>query len=148
MKKWLKNLISSIRQKLKAQTSDQDIFDKVVNHLRYQGQKSWVNKEAAKKLFDIDTKEKALCVYRSPGGKRCAAGILIPDDQYSSSMEGMIFEQVLNKYPQIDNDGSLKENLGLITELQSIHDTDSCVEWESRFKLLADKYDLKYKEAV
>lgn len=34
------------------------------------------------------------CLYRAPGGKKCAAGWLIPDEAYSEAMEGVPIEPV------------------------------------------------------
>jgi hypothetical protein len=56
------------------------------------------------------------CAYRGKDGMKCAAGVLIPDDQYNSRMEGiywggLVLEHLVeNKFTQE------------IVELQDIHD--------------------------
>jgi hypothetical protein len=52
----------------------QEIFDKVVTHLRTQGKQ-------AKNTSDD-------CVYRRPNGLMCAVGCLIPDELYDPALEG------------------------------------------------------------
>ncbi|MFN9029662.1 MAG: hypothetical protein ACK54C_01980 [Betaproteobacteria bacterium] len=51
----------------------QDVFDTVLNHLRKQGPA---------------TDDRGECVYRTAEGKRCAVGVLIPDDMYDPDIEG------------------------------------------------------------
>lgn len=52
----------------------QETFDTVVSHLRRQGRCAM---------------DRLTCVYRAENGDRCAAGCLIPDDLYSSNLEGL-----------------------------------------------------------
>lgn len=58
----------------------QEIFDKVVNHLKTQRQMSNLPNQPAEAL--------PLCAYRGHGDCKCAIGIFIPDDGYSAAMEG------------------------------------------------------------
>lgn len=50
----------------------QELFNIVSLHLLNQGQKS---------------AHETLCMYRGPNGMKCAAGVLIPDNEYNPSME-------------------------------------------------------------
>lgn len=56
-----------------------------------------------------------ICLYRGPNGRRCAAGWLLPDSKYKSSLEG----KGVNGLPPAIFGGAPK---GLIVELQSAHD--------------------------
>lgn len=51
-------------------------FDTALNGLRAQGKRSV-------------SPENNSCAYRSPEGLRCGIGFLIPDERYSSRLEGM-----------------------------------------------------------
>lgn len=63
------------------------------------------------------------CVYRSPDGKKCAAGQLIPDDQYIPEMDqsagGYTWRAFVNK------GWVTSAHVDLITSLQTAHDTAS-----------------------
>jgi len=58
------------------------------------------------------------CVYRGENGMKCAAGILIPDDQYNPKMEGLFWETLVSR--NLVEDKFPKE----IGELQVIHDSN------------------------
>lgn len=53
------------------------------------------------------------CVYRGKDGAKCAAGLLIPDQEYNSSMEGKAIAYLI---------GVPSKALRLISELQLWHD--------------------------
>lgn len=55
---------------------EQEIFDFVLAKIREQGRPSY-------------SPEGGTCYYRGPDGTKCAVGHLIPDEIYSSFMEGM-----------------------------------------------------------
>ncbi len=102
----------------------QEIFDKVVNHLRAQGEQSRGGMTGG-------------CAYRGRGGMMCAAGCLIPDSEYASEMEGKRVSAV----PYFDGFSSLE----LIGRLQDAHDGGTPGEgWEQTFKLIAFDFDLTY----
>lgn len=74
--------------------------------------------------------EDGLCVYRGPGGLKCAAGHLIPDDRYSRGMENLPAQ-----HPSIA--GMLAElghSTGLVSALQAAH--DEAPRYDSREKWL------------
>ena len=86
-----------------------------------------------------------LCRYRSPDGKVCGAGALIPDDLYSSGMEGQDITGVLNEYPKLQRYFT-KENFDhhLVIELQAAHDRGFHPEQMQRlFAGVARYYGLK-----
>jgi len=80
----------------------QEVFDIVSNHLLTQGKMS----------VGID----GFCAYRGENGMKCAAGVLIPDDQYKPAMEGIRWVYLVNR-GLIEN--KFKHEIG---ELQNIHD--------------------------
>lgn len=74
------------------------------------------------------------CKYRGSNGTKCAAGFLIPDEQYRHSLEG---ETVVGgpAQPVIESQG---HDLPLVGALQELHD----VGWELyRFSLEGEDYD-------
>lgn len=66
---------------LTVSTTEQEVFDFVVNHLAKQGRMSF---------NDVTGR----CAYRDPDGNKCAAGCLIPDDKYSKLLEGFNWRKV------------------------------------------------------
>lgn len=117
----------------------QETFDTVVNHLRKQGVKAVANVVG-----------NAVCRYRAPGGLKCAAGCLIPDDRYNPALEG---EGV---HPSVDLTlppcrlavtrliQELGHDLPLVSRLQTIHDASYPPYWEVHFESLAKSVDLVY----
>lgn len=115
--------------------TEQETFDIVVNHLRQQGCKS--QEEKLDPLSDLPR-----CMYRGPNGTKCAAGILIPDEDYRVEMEGWFvanyrIKAVLEKYGHSEI---------LVARLQHIHDNFAVCEWENKFKDLAKLHQLEYHE--
>jgi hypothetical protein len=107
----------------------QEIFDRVVSHLRKQGKQS----------KDIVGR----CSYRNGSGLMCAAGCLIPDDVYDPDFEGW----GLYKHSSVvawfdDRFGPNMTNF--IYELQVIHDGYGPLKWEQKFKELASVHGLEY----
>lgn len=86
----------------------QEIFDTVVTHLRGMPHRS------------MDGVKRA---YRGNGGLKCAVGVIIRDEEYSSDMEGW---DVFDLYYH----GMLPERLiphvRLLLDLQELHDSYSC----------------------
>lgn len=116
--------------------NDQEIFDKVVAHLRKQGKPS-----AAYIGFPYKS-----CLYRGPEGAMCAVGCLIPDDMYDESMEG----NDLYSLPDDVLDYLGEHNLHLLDGLQAAHDmwaeqdTSNMHVLESRLKGVARFFNLNY----
>jgi len=61
----------------------QEVFDIVSTHLLKQGRKS----------VNISNR----CVYRNENGMKCAAGALIPDDEYKPELETNMWTELVEK---------------------------------------------------
>lgn len=110
----------------------QEIFDTVVKHLRQQG----------KLALSLDG---YTCAYRGADGTKCAVGVLIPDELYSSKMEGYNLNNLMarNVIPS-----PLKEefeaNLPLLVRLQNVHDVRDVAGFERGFQDVATAFNLQY----
>jgi hypothetical protein len=113
--------------------TDQEIFDKVVNHLRKQGGKA-VNDDGE-------------CLYRAPHGKKCAFGCLMTDEEYTGRWEFRTARYLIDTEESLQRFAPHKE---LIYTLQKIHDATSygVYKWEEKFKKCAEKFGLEYKPKV
>lgn len=115
--------------------TNQEIFDKVLTHLRKQGSAS--------------VGDKGLCFYRGPGGKMCAVGALMPDEVYRPGYENESVSQL--PHPVLfacGIDPNDEVQMSLCIDLQEAHDND-LVEpapdaWEDAMRDIAGNYDLKY----
>lgn len=92
----------------------QEIFDTVAKHLITQGQQS--------------QRDDGTCLYRGPGGLKCAVGVLIPDDVYTRKMElddlgetGNGVHGLLYRHAHV-LPGYFSENVRLLSRLQNVHD--------------------------
>lgn len=107
----------------------QEVFDKVVAHLRAQNRKALGGEDE--------------CVYRAPDGAKCAAGCLILDEHYSPALEGKGVDQ-----PSVQDalraSGVPQEADWFVLELQRIHDYFQVSDWERRFEILAKEHGLTY----
>lgn len=88
------------------------------------------------------------CLYRGDNGQKCFVGHMIPDDEYSSSIEGKLAGEVLIKFPKIaailEIEGMCNgEMMAFWEHLQGIHDGDPPKYWPGGFEEFADMYDLK-----
>ncbi len=98
----------------------QEIYDKVVSHLATQGKLS------------VDDN---YCRYHREDGSMCAVGGLITKEDYFPEMDqgNRTIKTLLNiyedKFPEW-----MKENLGLLSELQSVHDRQYL--WQNGRKML------------
>lgn len=104
---------------------NQTAFDRVATHLLAQNEKATDNKSGH-------------CVYRAPDGRKCAIGALIPDDKYTSEMEGKMPEQLHNTWGLFGNE----VNIELLDDLQDCHDNFQVSEWRDTLYNLASVYDL------
>jgi len=108
-------------------TNEQEVFDKIVTHLREQGEPS------------IDSSNE--CVYRGEtDGKvtMCAAGCLFLDGEYKAEYERKDWNTLIYDYNLNPKFSSL------IDDMQDIHDRSSVSKWEERFKELATDRVLIY----
>src|SRR5260221_13116364 len=100
----------------------QEIFDTVKEHLWKQNRKS--------------SRYSGGCFYRGPDGLKCAAGCLIPDEDYKPSMEGR-YIYGLSYFKKKFNDKELK----LVQALQDIHDGYDPSQWSVEFENTAVKFN-------
>lgn len=105
----------------------QYIFDVVSQHLLAQDDRSY------------STAAPFGCAYRGSGGLKCAAGFLIPDDEYHHDMEGSNVWQV----PFFTRNFS-REQMTLIGKLQVIHDKIPPDMWSEKFTELAINFGLQF----
>ena len=105
----------------------QETFNTVVEHLRQQGSKCQVG---------------CSCKYRWED-KRCAVGILIPDDLYDEeAMENCC----VDSYPIKGILMSLGHNIKLCSHLQDVHDHMPVDSWEEALRGVANHYHLDFPE--
>lgn len=104
----------------------QELFDKVATHLLTQGEQSRAD---------------ARCAYRGDRGLQCAVGCLIPDDKYSSSMEGSGISLPL---VQAGLPPSIRVYLDLIKDLQVVHDAYSVWAWPAQLQVVADRHAITF----
>lgn len=97
----------------------QEIFDKVAIHLLTQKTQSI---------------EFGSCLYRGPGGLKCAAGCLIPDSIYNHGMEGRSALTVFSTTPGLDYS---VEHAQFIDDLQFIHDYSRPECWKDKLEIIA-----------
>jgi hypothetical protein len=98
----------------------QEIFDTVAKHLAQQAGQAT--------LGDA-------CAYRGDDGRKCAAGILINDEEYEPAMEGKMADEVLPS--------RLMRHLDLILSLQMVHDnSDTGADVVRNLRGAARKYNL------
>lgn len=99
----------------------QEILDKVAKHLLTQNQQS----------RRIDEYGKSLCAYRNEEGLMCAAGCLVPEDQFSDIREGrsLSYQPFFRSFPVPE--------YNLVGELQYIHDTSPVDMWRKQLEGLA-----------
>lgn len=100
----------------------QVVFDTVARHLLTQKMRS--------------QNDKRTCLYRGPEGLKCAAGCLIPDDKYSSTMEGKAWN-ILAASEIVPF-----TNKNLIVKLQKIHDCLDPKNWLNELYILAAELKL------
>ena len=106
--------------------TQKEIFSYVIDHMIKQGVPS------------LD--ETKTCLYRGPNGLMCAAGCLIPDDQYDPNMEGESWDNLVNIWNVVD-----KRHLNLIMSLQGIHDDWSAHKDIDRLLEAAERIAKQYK---
>lgn len=108
--------------------TNQEAFDKMVAHLRKQGQKA---------------QENGACRYRTKNGLMCAVGCLLTDEEYRPGMEGKGVEHMQHLYGVFP-----KLSVGLLAEMQDTHDAYAPSHWEERFASTATRYGLVYVPAT
>ena len=118
-----------ITLKTLAEATEQEVFNQIATGLMEQGKKSLVN---------------GRCCYRSDDGSKCAAGMLIADDEYKP-----VFDKRGTRGESSDWEGivlmgyATKAHKELIMQLQNIHDTFEPSEWKERLRDYARIWRLK-----
>lgn len=128
--------------------TNQEAFDAVYRH--------FIINDAP---YSVDIENE--CMYRGPGGEKCAGGLLIPDFMYKSSMEGKKIGALLGDvivsggkvaydYPELVEYFS-GTDIGLLKLLQRSHDATSYTrdkkQMTEQLKLIAKEYNLTIPEA-
>lgn len=117
--------------------TNQEAFDLIVDALRKQGRKSgYVRDPEECAPGENDFR----CMYRAPDGCKCAAGHILPDNDYNSNMEGHTFLYIYENFELSFTLG----NADIVSDLQGIHDFRSVDDWEKGFAEVADLHDLRY----
>jgi hypothetical protein len=106
----------------------QEIFDTVARNLITQG------RPASK----VEEGGEVQCLYRAPGGAKCAFGGLIPDDCYDPNMEDQLASAIILQYACL---AQFKPYIGLINALQSAHDDWARTETFEAYLELGDLLD-------
>ena len=104
----------------------QEIFDTAAVGLLKQGKKSI-------------SAERAQCQYRGDGGTKFSVGFTIPDEVYVPEMEGETITELAAKYADCE---WMKGHVGLLEQLQAIHDNEDIEEWTDALRNVALKYNL------
>lgn len=115
----------------------QEVYDTITTHLRKQGHKSLLQNQLVSHLSG----KTVICAYRGAGEDKCAAGILIGNDDYKQTMEGISWYDVCR---WLSNASELREHEDLIISMQNIHDNYEVDHWEAMFNKVAIKYELTY----
>jgi hypothetical protein len=114
--------------------SNQEIFDRVVEGIFAQGGPS----------ITRDPFGNIICLYRSENGRKCAAGLILPDEEYCLGDEGKPCCEIW----WFDN----VEDIEFLSKLQKIHDNAALASnesdvrfyefWISEMNLLALHYSI------
>ncbi len=131
--------------KITPETTNQEIFEYVVNHLRTQG----------KPALSSGTQK---CCYRTKDGLTCAVGCLIPEELYRYHLEGRSVFGVVNNFDDVANYFGVgkgrshdDDRIQMLHQLQAVH--DSADHWsndglnkaaEVALKLVAQRHGLNY----
>lgn len=135
----------------------QEAFDKAVAGLRAQNyERSFAH---------------GMCLYRAPGGNKCAVGHLIPDELYFPGLENAGARQIVDgnlcTEPETAEDqrklevlgDMLRPTVGMLAHLQRLHDGDRDYntgvlkpiptrEFEAGFAAIAARFGLVYTPPV
>ena len=111
------------------QLTKQQVFDRVAQHLLAQMEKSEAD---------------GCCLYRGPGGLKCAIGCLIPDECYRDDMEQISAEDLNRRFPvEMHKAGLARINVEFLLRLQEVHDWAPTKEWHDRLWTLAGEFRVK-----
>ena len=107
--------------------TEQELFDRVAVHLLTQ------------RATARSTTNPGACLYHAPDGKKCAIGVLIPDELYDFRFENRTVDalpvDVLEKL-------GLVGKIGLALALQNVHDQCDVDNWVAYLDVVAEDHDL------
>ena len=109
----------------------QEIFNIVARHLLTQGEKSMTgNKDRGGEI----------CMYRGPRGLKCAAGVLMTDEEADECGEQWPWGAAATaaQHRVIDRIG----HSGLVAQLQRVHDNADPGYWKGELREVAAQFDL------
>lgn len=110
-----------------AEATEQEVFDFVASHLLTQNETSIVNFQ---------------CKYRGDNGLKCAAGVLIADEEYLPSFDESPVE--CGWYSLVLKELVPNAHSEFIRELQWVHDTDKPYRWFYELERVAKAHDLDF----
>lgn len=113
----------------------QEIFDKVAAHLLQQGKRSML----------LTDEYEPVCAYRGEGGRMCAVGCLIKDENYTKELEGHGIGSI-QVLEALEASGVVFSHELLLRELQIMHDTYRTTSWLECLRRIARDFDLTFKE--
>lgn len=116
----------------------QEVFDKVATHLLTQKKRSYDN---------------GACVYRAKDGSMCAAGCLIPDEEYTPDLEGWHvtacyadhgYFKATPPRPEFVKlfEGWDEDVVAFLRVLQDVHDNILVKDWASHLEVAAKNHGL------
>jgi hypothetical protein len=125
----------------KGSMTAQQLFNRIVRHLRKQGKKTPMKEYGLGKC----------CQYLASNGTKCAIGCLITKREYKSEMEGSGVDCLLNKKssayaPSLA--AKIGDNIELARSMQRIHDHERVSSWEKAFDFVAQDYELTVPKKV
>ena len=110
--------------------TDQEIFDQVWDWFIVKGNPRALEQDPSSIV--------AACRYRTRDGRKCAFGVLIPDDKYTPKMEGLPGYEVIAEFlPEF------RPNRDLIIALQTAHDGKGQANLEREFRGIAQEFGLR-----
>lgn len=109
----------------------QEIFNTVARHLLTQGEKSMVGD---KELYG------EMCVYRGPRGLKCAAGVLMTDEEAAECGEQWAWHSAITA-AQLEVVNRIGHS-GLVAQLQRVHDNADPGYWKGELREVAAQFGL------
>jgi len=110
--------------------TEQEAFDKVWDH--------FIVKRRARSVIGTAGRNET-CRYRGRGGSKCAVGVLIPDEQYSSALEETDVRNIMQEVPAVSN-----LDWAFLNELQNCHDFyETRADMKAAFRKLAESRGLQ-----
>lgn len=95
----------------------QKIFNRVLEHAKTMNGPSYI----------IQDGHFPTCAYRGNDGNKCLIGAIIPDSHYCPDMEAKIVDEILTRWPEVDDCFRVRneDDVQFLLDLQMCHD-DAC----------------------